>query len=591
MERLLQDGDWKHVKSIRKPKPVKSGRLRDSAGRLVESSEWAETMADHLERVQWKVRPAGVVDGPVLGEELPVCLASFTLHEVSDAARQLKKERASGLDTVPAEFWQAVGETEEGLINMTDLCNQCWREEAIPDDWHTASVTSVFKKGSAEDCSNYRPISLVCVAYKLFATLLSRRLKGGGAERRLTPTQFGFRSGHGSNDAIFGVRRLIDLALAQRSGKICMLALDWKQSFDSINIGALSVALRRFGVPPKMLRMIEHIYSVRRFRVKDGDSLSSERLQRSGISQGCPLSPFLFVILMTVVMEDSIGHLSDHWQNKARDGSLQALLYADDTLLLGFEEAGVQRLLEAVALVGGRYGMELHWSKFQLLGVNHEYRISAPDGTRIVPKDMMAYLGATVYSDGSVSRELGRKLGAAWGEFSKLNRLWKHTTLAATKKIRILQAVVVSRLLYGLSSAWLNKSEVRRLNGFYCRCLRVILRISPAYVSRVSNVTVLQRAGQTELRLQLLTQQLLLYGRVVRLQEGHPMRQWTFCPNSQRPKTDQYVRRVGRPRNEWTRMMQIESQKVCTNSTAVIHNEFEWRRRVIQHSDARGVAV
>ena len=100
----------------------------------------------------------------------------------------------------------------------------------------------------------------------------------------------------------------------------------------------------------------------------------------------------------------------------------------------------MQRLLEAVALVGGRYGMELHWSKFQLLGVNHEYRISAPDGTRIVPKDMMAYLGATVYSDGSVSRELGRKLGAAWGELSKLNRLWKHTTLPVTCMLENFQA-------------------------------------------------------------------------------------------------------------------------------------------------------
>ena len=198
--------------------------------------------------------------------------------------------------------------------------------------------------------------------------------------------------------------------------------------------------------------------------------------------------------------------------------------------------------------------MELHWSKFQLLGVNHEYGISAPDGTRILQKDMMAYLGATAFSDGNVSRELARKLGAAWGELSKLNRLWKHTTLAATKKIRILQAVVVSRLLYGLGSAWLNKSEVRRLNGFYCRCLFVILRIPPAYVSRVSNVTVLQPAAQTELRLQLLKQQLLLYGRVVRLQEGHPMRQWTFCPNSQRPKTDQYVRRVGHSRQRRTFM-------------------------------------
>ena len=45
------------------------------------------------------------------------------------------------------------------------------------------------------------------------------------------------------------------------------------------------------------------------------------------------------------------------------------VLYADDTLIIGASEARIQELLESVAGVGGRYGMELHWSKFQLLEV------------------------------------------------------------------------------------------------------------------------------------------------------------------------------------------------------------------------------
>ena len=60
------------------------------------------------------------------------------------------------------------------------------------DEWHTANVKAIFKKGNVELCANYRPISLICVAYKLFATLILTRLKDGGAEKRLTETQFGF---------------------------------------------------------------------------------------------------------------------------------------------------------------------------------------------------------------------------------------------------------------------------------------------------------------------------------------------------------------------------------------------------------------
>ena len=87
------------------------------------------------------------------------------------------------------------------------------------------------------------------------------------------------------------------------------------------------------------------------------------------------------------------------------------MLYADDTLLIGYEEEGLQDLLEAVSWAGSQYGMSLHWSKFQLLGVRAEYRLTTPDGQGIPPKDVMSYLGANVHGDGALARELAQKLG------------------------------------------------------------------------------------------------------------------------------------------------------------------------------------
>ena len=72
--------------------------------------------------------------------------------------------------------------------------------------------------------------------------------------------------------------------------------------------------------------------------------------------------------------------------------------------------------------------MELHRNKFQLLQVGGVYHLSAPDGTIIAPNEVMTYLGATLYGDGGVKRELNRELGTAWGDFSKLSRLWNHSS-------------------------------------------------------------------------------------------------------------------------------------------------------------------
>ena len=137
------------------------------------------------------------------------------------------------------------------------------------------------------------------------------------------------------------VRRQIDKALAQKYGQRGMVALDWKKAFDSINVESLLLALKRFGIPPKLVRIIQHVYSDRRFRVVGDASPSAERLQRSGISQGCPLSPFLFVILMSVVIQDSFDLLNKEDRERYSDGALDAVLYADDTLLLGSDSGSL----------------------------------------------------------------------------------------------------------------------------------------------------------------------------------------------------------------------------------------------------------
>jgi hypothetical protein len=580
LDKLLEDGDWQQIRKLRKPRGMRGGRLRNIDGEIVESTEWPDTMADHLEHIQWHVRPAGAVEGPSLGAELPVSVAFFTEIEVKTAILKLKGKRASGPDDIPAEFWQAVAETNEGISWITELCNKCWNNEEIPGEWHMADVTAIHKKGSVEDCDNCRPISLICVAYKLFASLLLKRLQAGGAEARLTKTQFGFRRKVGTADAIFAVRRHIDLALAQRRGMTSLLALDWKKAFDSINVDSLIIALRRFGLPPKVLNLIEHIYADRFFTVRDGGNASSKRRQRSGISQGCPLSPFLFVMLMTVVMHDAVHCMSDGAQAAFNSGSLGVVLYADDTLLIGVSEGRVQEFLDTVAVVGKRYGMELHSSKFQLLSVNGDYQLRTPEGHAIPNTDSMTYLGATVYADGSLKRELGRKLGCAWADFTKLNRLWKHSTLTKSRKIAVYQAVIISRLLYGLGSAWLNVADIRRLNGFHCRCLRVILRIQPAYFSRVSNKRILEQSGQRPLDRQLLKHQMLLYGRVARSPATDPLRNLTFVPGGLEPATSRYIRRVGRPRNEWANMVNKECFKMDACFANFIDNEMAWKTAV-----------
>ena len=102
------------------------------------------------------------------------------------------------------------------------------------------------------------------------------------------------------------------------------------------------------------------------------------------------------------------------------------------------------------------------------------------------------------------------------------------TYIATDAQERNFQSVKTSRLMYGLSSAWWNVTDQRRLDGFQARCLRRITGIKPSFVMRVSNSDVRTIANDRQYSKQLLQQQLLLYGRVARAQDSDLFRSLTF---------------------------------------------------------------
>ena len=106
---------------------------------------------------------------------------------------------------------------------------------------------------------------------------------------------------------------------------------------------------------------------------------------------------------------------------------------------------------------------------------------------------------------------MGRRLGMPSAEFRLLQQVWRHTGISAKDKYRIYAACVVSRLLYGLQTAWLVKAARARLDGFHAKCVRQILGIAPSYWSRISNEAVMQQMQAPKLTKLLLQQQLNVF--------------------------------------------------------------------------------
>jgi len=77
----------------------------------------------------------------------------------------------------------------------------------LPVDWENSIICPIHKKGDRTQCKNYRPIKLLNVAYKIFATTLCKKLTEIMAGK-LGEFQMGFRTDRSTIDNIFILRQI-----------------------------------------------------------------------------------------------------------------------------------------------------------------------------------------------------------------------------------------------------------------------------------------------------------------------------------------------------------------------------------------------
>ena len=227
---------------------------------------------------------------------------------------------------------------------------------------------------------------------------------------------------------------------------------------------------------------------------------------------------------MTTLIHDAKAVLAAQGVTTTDTMFCNELLYADDTLITDTDADVVHAFMLAIESAGASYGLALHWGKVELLPVRSSCTIRAPNGHEIVKKDSIKYLGALLSSDGRIHSELARRIGAASADFKAIKRVWHHSTLSTHRKMKVFNACILSRAVYGLQTAWMNKAERRRIDGFPTRCLREILRIPHAYYSQISNDAIFQQAGAKPLSRQVLEQRLIYLHKVANLPSSSPIR-------------------------------------------------------------------
>ena len=366
-EKKLADGEggnkrpfFAYIKRKTKSRP-RIGPLKDKDKKVVtEDEEMAKILNDFFSSVFTRedlnqIPEAEEMETDTL-EEIRI-----TAWKVRKKIRKLSRAAASGPDGIgPCILQELENELVEGL---TLIFQRSIYAGVVPEDWRTANVTPIFKKGSKSDPGNYRPVSLTSVCCKLLESILrDEMMRHLEMNKLIRQSQHGFmpRKSCGTNllEFLERVTRAVD------EGKpYDVIFLDFAKAFDVVQRARLLEKLKAHGIRGKLLVWIKNWLSGRKQRVVLNGKCSSWMEVLSGVPQGSVLGPILFLIYINDL-----------------DGATESIdvmrKFADDTKLghtvsSAKDREELQRTLKKLGEWATRWGMSFNVKKCKVMHVGH----------------------------------------------------------------------------------------------------------------------------------------------------------------------------------------------------------------------------
>jgi len=254
----------------------------------------------------------------------------FKHKDVKKILKHLKPDKATGPDLIPTRVLKEC--SAELASPLSHLFELCLTNGVFPNQWKTASVVPIHKRGSKADPTKYRPISLLSNISKIMEAIVQKQLQSYLLGNKLISSrQYGFRPGHSTADLLNILSQKWNNSL-DKIHEVCIIALDIKGAFDKVWHNGLLAKLVSKGVSGKLLLWLQNYLSGRSIKVVQSGQASGTAEINASVPQGSILGPLLFSVF--------IDDLVDTCEN-------DLYLYADDSTLYATIRPGDRKAVEA----------------------------------------------------------------------------------------------------------------------------------------------------------------------------------------------------------------------------------------------------
>uniref|UniRef100_A0A803P4U9 Reverse transcriptase domain-containing protein n=1 Tax=Cannabis sativa TaxID=3483 RepID=A0A803P4U9_CANSA len=415
----------------------------------------------------------GCVPNRISSEENRLLLQPFDEKEVRDAMFQIHPLKAPGKDGLPGLFfqknWELVGK------EVTAACLDVLNNQADCSSLNETLICLIPKTKHPTKISEFRPISLCNVVYKVVSKCLANRMKPS-LNNAISSNQSAFIGGRIIHDnAILGFESLHCMRKGRfGNGRKMALKLDMSKAYDRVEWDFLETMMSCLGYDEIWISKVMNCVRSVSFSILINGSIQGHFIPERGLRQGDPLSPFLFLLCsegLTCLLHESERAGKIHGLRFGNlEHNLSHLLFADDSLVFlnaNLEEStALKEVLDCYASLSGQ---NINLDKSDLCvgrKINDESAesLAAFLGVRLV-KTHTKYLGMPTF----VGKNKKEIFGKIRDRVEAKLQGWKIGLFSQAGKEILIKAVVQALPCYVMSCFRISKGIIHDIESMIAR--------------------------------------------------------------------------------------------------------------------------